>query len=115
MEAEVVAVNKSYAKELGIDWDFKSLTGSASYDRDSWTEQHYVLDENGDIKTDKNGEDHIFSKREFKMVGRDGNNYTFEATFEPDVAGAFKSCVRMYPKNENLVHREDFCYVKWLD
>lgn len=55
VEAEVVAVNKSYAKELGIDWDFKSLTGSASYDRDSWTEQHYVLDENGDIKTDKNG------------------------------------------------------------
>lgn len=85
----------------------------------------YVIDEQGlndavglelvSIKTDKNGEDHIFSKREFKMVGRDGNNYTFEATFEPDVAGAFKSCVRMYPKNENLVHREDFCYVKWLD
>ena len=85
----------------------------------------YVIDEQGlndavglelvSIKTDKNGEEHIFSKREFKMVGRDGNNYTFEATFEPDVAGAFKSCVRMYPKNENLVHREDFCYVKWLD
>ena len=85
----------------------------------------YVIDEQGlndavglelvSIKTDKNGEDHIFSKREFTMVGRDGNNYTFEATFEPDVAGAFKSCVRMYPKNENLVHREDFCYVKWLD
>lgn len=85
----------------------------------------YVIDEQGlndaiglelvSIKTDKNGEDHIFSKREFKMVGHEGNNYTFEATFEPDVAGAFKSCVRMYPKNENLVHREDFCYVKWLD
>ena len=85
----------------------------------------YVIDEQGlndavglelvSTKTDKNGEDHIFSKREFKMVGREGNNYTFEATFEPDVAGAFKSCVRMYPKNENLVHREDFCYVKWLD
>ena len=85
----------------------------------------YVIDEQGlndavglelvSIKTDKNGEEHIFSKREFKMVGRDGNNYTFEVTFEPDVAGAFKSCVRMYPKNENLVHREDFCYVKWLD
>lgn len=85
----------------------------------------YVIDEQGlndavglelvSIKTDKNGEEHIFSKREFKMVGREGNNYTFEATFEPDVAGVFKSCVRMYPKNENLVHREDFCYVKWLD
>lgn len=85
----------------------------------------YVIDEQGlndavgleliSIKTDKNSEEHIFSKREFTMVGREGNNYTFEATFEPNVAGAFKSCVRMYPKNENLVYREDFCYVKWLD
>ena len=85
----------------------------------------YVIDEQGlndaiglelvSVKTDKNGEEHIFNKREFEMVGRNGNNYTFEATFEPDVAGSFKSCVRMYPKNENLVYREDFCYVKWLE
>ena len=85
----------------------------------------YVIDEQGlndaigleliSIKTDKNGEEHIFSKREFEVVAHEGNNYTFEATFEPDVAGSFKSCVRMYPKNENLVYREDFCYVKWLD
>ena len=80
----------------------------------------YVIDEQGlndaiglelvSIKTDKNGEEHIFSKREFEVVAHEGNNYTFEATFEPDVAGSFKSCVRMYPKNENLVYREDFCY-----
>ncbi|WP_308226577.1 alpha-glucan family phosphorylase [uncultured Prevotella sp.] len=85
----------------------------------------YVIDEQGlndaiglelvSIKTGKDGEEHIFSKREFDVVAHEGNNYTFEATFEPDVAGSFKSCVRMYPKNENLVYREDFCYVKWLD
>lgn len=85
----------------------------------------YVIDEQGlndaiglelvSIKTGKDGEERIFSKREFDVVAHEGNNYTFEATFEPDVAGSFKSCVRMYPKNENLVYREDFCYVKWLD
>ena len=85
----------------------------------------YVIDEQGlndavglelvSIKTDANGEEHIFSKRDFEVVAHEGNNYTFEATFEPNVAGSFKSCVRMYPKNENLVYREDFCYVKWLD
>ena len=85
----------------------------------------YVIDEQGlndaiglelvSIKTGKDGEEHIFSKRDFEVVAHEGNNYTFEATFEPDVAGSFKSCVRMYPKNENLVYREDFCYVKWLD
>lgn len=31
VEAQVLAVNRAYAKELGIDWDFKSLTGSAKY------------------------------------------------------------------------------------
>lgn len=51
----------------------------------------------------------------FKMVGHEGNQYTFVAELEPDVAGTFKSCVRMYPKNANLPHRQDFCYVKWLD
>ena len=51
----------------------------------------------------------------FKMIGHTGNLYTFEATVEPDKAGMYKTCVRMFPKNENLPHRQDFCYVKWLD
>lgn len=51
----------------------------------------------------------------FKMVKHEGNQYTFVTELEPDVAGTFKSCVRMYPKNANLPHRQDFCYVKWLD
>lgn len=51
----------------------------------------------------------------FKMVKHEGNQYTFVAELEPDVAGTFKLCVRMYPKNAYLPHRQDFCYVKWLD
>lgn len=85
----------------------------------------YVIDEAGlndavglelvSITKDENGNDRIFNVRPFKVVAQEGNQYTFEATFEPDVAGSFKSCVRMFPKNENLPHRQDFCYVKWLD
>ena len=85
----------------------------------------YVIDEAGlndaiglelvSITKDENGNDRIFNVRPFKVVAQEGNQYTFEATFEPDVAGLFKSCVRMFPKNENLPHRQDFCYVKWLD
>lgn len=55
VEAEVLAVNRSNAKELGIDWDFKSLTGSADYERDSWSEQHYVTDADGNIRYDSDG------------------------------------------------------------
>ena len=57
----------------------------------------------------------IYGVHEFKMVGHEGNNYTFELNVEPDEAGSFRSCVRMFPKNDKLPHRQDFCYVKWLD
>ena len=51
----------------------------------------------------------------FEMIGHTGNLYTFEVVIEPNKAGSYKSCVRMYPKNDLLPHRQDFCYVKWLD
>ncbi len=51
----------------------------------------------------------------FKLIGHEGNNYTYEAVIEPEESGTFQSCVRMYPKNPNLPHRQDFCYVKWLN
>ena len=57
----------------------------------------------------------IYAVDEFKMVGHEGNNYKFELEIEPEHAGTFKTCVRMFPKNANLPHRQDFCYVKWLD
>ena len=60
----------------------------------------------------KNPEKYV---RQFEMTGKEGNLYTFEAEFEPDEAGTFKTGIRMYPKNENLPHRLDFCYVKWID
>ena len=86
----------------------------------------YVIDEQGlddavglelvSLKSNTSNDDHeVYSVRPFKVKGHEGNLYTFEAVIEPDVAGAFRSCVRMYPKNVNLPHRQDFCYVKWLD
>lgn len=86
----------------------------------------YVIDEQGlddavglelvSLKSNTSTDDHeVYSVRPFKVKGHEGNLYTFEAVIEPDVAGAFRSCVRMYPKNVNLPHRQDFCYVKWID
>ena len=86
----------------------------------------YVIDEQGlddaiglelvTLKPETDGSDReVYSVHEFKMVGHEGNNYHFELTYEPDHAGSFRSCVRMFPKNANLPHRQDFCYVKWLD
>ncbi|MBR4730894.1 MAG: alpha-glucan family phosphorylase [Prevotella sp.] len=85
----------------------------------------YVINEQGlddavalekvNIATDANGEDHVFSVEPLKMVKQEGNNYTFEAVHSPRQAGQYKSAVRMYPKNKYLPHRQDFCYVKWLE
>lgn len=55
VEAEVLAVNTSDAKELGIDWDFQSLTGSGDYSRETWSEQVPVTDKDGNIRYDDDG------------------------------------------------------------
>ena len=66
------------------------------------------------LVTDKDGEDHIYHVTPFTLQGREGNKYTFSALASSDNAGSFKVCCRMFPKNENLPHRQDFCYVKWF-
>ena len=63
----------------------------------------------------KDGEEKIDSVEPLQMVKHIGNNYTFEALITPKQAGLYKSALRMYPKNELLPHRQDFCYVKWLE
>ena len=85
----------------------------------------YVINEQGledavglekvNVYVDKNGEERIYSIEPLKMVGREGNNFVFEAKLAPHQAGEYKSAVRMYPKNKNLPHRQDFCYVRWLE
>ena len=67
------------------------------------------------LNTDKDGIDHVYSVEAFKMVGVEGNNYTFELKHELNNAGSFKVAYRLFPKNENLPHRQDFCYVKWFN
>ncbi|MBR5688825.1 MAG: alpha-glucan family phosphorylase [Prevotella sp.] len=84
----------------------------------------FVIDEQGlddavglefvSVTTDAKGEDKVYKVRPFQLVNREGNLYTFECKIEPDHAGSFKTAIRMYPKNDNLPHRQDFCYVKWL-
>ena len=67
------------------------------------------------ILVDKDGTEHVFSVEPLNVTGREGNFYTFEATLSPKQSGEYKSAVRMYPKNKLLPHRQDFCYVKWLE
>jgi starch phosphorylase len=135
---EIAADNFKLAKDIALwketvaeRWDAISVVSCESTAPASGlhlTGQEYVLryviNEQGlddavalekvNVSTDENGEEHVFSIEPLKMVKKEGNNYTFEATHSPKQAGQYKSAISMYPKNALLPHRQDFCYVKWL-
>ena len=67
------------------------------------------------IHADSEGKDHIYSVEPLKVVKTEGDLYTFEVCHSINNAGSFKVAYRMFPKNEDLPHRQDFCYVKWFN
>ena len=118
---EAVAERWDAINVVSSTWDIPSTGAMTGVD---YTVQ-YVIDEQGlddavgleivSVYTDENGEERIASVRPLSVVGHTGNHYTFEGKIELSNAGNFKSAVRMYPKNINLPHRQDFCYVKWFE
>lgn len=64
--------------------------------------------------TDEEGKQKIYSVEPFEMVKKEGNIHTFTAVCSISNAGSFKYAYRMYPKNAELPHRQDFCYVRWF-
>jgi len=85
----------------------------------------FVVDEKGlddaigmelvTVRVDANGRELIYSVEPLKVTKREGNLYTFEVTHKLSNAGSFKVAYRIFPKNDLLPHREDFCYVKWVN
>ena len=66
------------------------------------------------LTTDNNGNDVIYSVEPFAMVKKEGNLFTFNIDYSVNNAGSFKVCYRIFPKHEELPHRQDFAFVKWL-
>ena len=66
------------------------------------------------IYKDKEGKDHVYSVEPMEVVKREGNLYTFQCKHHLDNGGSFRVAYRMFPKNVNLPHRQDFCYVRWF-
>ena len=62
----------------------------------------------------QDGKQHIYSVEPFKVVKKEGNLYTFQLNHKLENAGSFKVSYRMFPKNPDLPHRQDFCYVRWF-
>ena len=84
----------------------------------------YVIDEKGlndaiglelvTTYTTADGKQHVYSVEPFSVIKKEGNLYTFQIKHSLSNAGSFKVSYRMFPKNPELPHRQDFCYVRWF-
>ncbi len=84
----------------------------------------YVIDEKGlndavglelvTTYTTADGKQHVYSVEPFSVIKKEGDLYTFQAKHSMSNAGSFKVAYRMFPKNPELPHRQDFCYVRWF-
>ena len=98
---------------------------SGQLESGSEIEINVVIDESGldnaigvdyvEMLVDKNDNAKFHKSIPLKLVARDGNLYTFQLKHRVSYVGRIKTAMRMYPSNPLLPHRQDFCYVKWLD
>jgi len=65
-------------------------------------------------KYGKNNKDMLYDVEEFELVKTEGSKLFFQLDYQLNRAGSFKYGFRMYPKNEDLPHRQDFCFVRWI-
>ena len=56
----------------------------------------------------------VVSIEEFDLVKTDNNLMYFKLNYEQQHGGVFKYSFRIFPKNADLPHRQDLCYVQWF-
>ena len=56
----------------------------------------------------------LVEKMEFRVESCVGSTATFFLDVHIQKSGTYSYGLRLFPKNENLLHRQDFRYVKWL-
>ncbi len=65
-------------------------------------------------KSGKNNVDMLYDVEELQLVKTEGSKMFFGIEYQLNMAGSFKYGFRMFPKNEDLPHRMDFCFVRWI-
>ena len=66
------------------------------------------------VRTSTHNNDKLYEVEELKLVNTFGSVMRFERDYQLDYAGGMKFAFRMFPKNAELPHRMDFCYVRWI-
>lgn len=65
-------------------------------------------------ETEGNNSFKIIETTEFNQIENDGQIITYKLNFSPNNPGSLNYGFRLFPKNENLPHRQDFVCVRWL-
>lgn len=63
----------------------------------------------------KSGQHEFVARKEFDMVSCKSGVCLFRTSIIPEKAGTFFYGVRIYPKNKDLPHRQDFDLLRWID
>ncbi len=56
----------------------------------------------------------LINKHEFEVESCKDGMATYRLNVQLEQSGTYSYGLRLYPKNENLPHRQDFKYVKWI-
>ncbi|MDE6157154.1 MAG: DUF3417 domain-containing protein, partial [Muribaculaceae bacterium] len=60
------------------------------------------------------GKENLARIDQFKVVKQEGNVLTYELSTKIKDAGVFRYGFRLYPKNVELPHRQDFAFTRWI-
>jgi phosphorylase/glycogen(starch) synthase len=63
----------------------------------------------------KSGEHEFVASKEFTLVSCKSGKCLYRAHLIPEKAGTFFYGIRIYPKNKDLPHRQDFYLLRWID
>jgi phosphorylase/glycogen(starch) synthase len=63
----------------------------------------------------KSGEHEFVARKEFTLVSCKSGKCLYRAHLVPEKAGTFFYGIRIYPKNKDLPHRQDFYLLRWID
>ncbi len=96
----VLKIGKDYPAKVVVD--LKGLSASE-------VGLEMVITKNGNGSEPK-----LVEKMEFRVEETNGSLCTYALDLHHNYSGTYNYGIRLFPKNENLPHRQEFKYIKWI-
>ena len=106
VKVDSLEVNQPAHEKTGEKFDITAVIDTNGLGKDLGLE--YVMYRIED------GVEHLFDTKQIEIVKEEGSKLTYRLEEKIREAGVFRYGIRMYPKNSNLPHRQDFAFVRWI-